>query len=476
MSYSRIVCLVKMFFLFFYRNILCFGMLRSKIFRVLAGTVMVGLVALVAVVMTLFFHNVDSSLQQTSIVLDTYCCSVIMLTFVVFVFMKVLFMKKGIFLNITQQMPVTRRELNISMLIYEVVITISAIVILSTSMSVAVLIDSGMKLFTRVICNIVFTSITAYFILEFLFVCLTALIRFFRLDKIKNILLLCTMATLLYNVYIVFLPTMLQEILFAYTDNEGTSPYATYSFIADKIGFLGAAGVFFVICAILASLILMLQTDMYERQNTYIQIFKRMGRVSVLGAYIKAFRRHVDVYSYFIIAMYIYVVLKGQDVQMAWCTILLLTFGGTYAYNQSEELRGILMQKKYSVWRDYVYLISSQLVYISVFSIPILAIEVATGTTIWKILLMYLSILASVIVFTTIGIMFPSKQENPFSAFIGTVIIILWLVCIIVAYILINKEVALYIMLAASIVLAIRLAVVGMDKLLKIKRCSCNNS
>ena len=67
-------------------------------------------------------------------------------------------------------MPVTRRELNISMLIYEVVITISAIVILSTSMSVAVLIDSGMKLFTRVICNIVFTSITAYFILEFLFV------------------------------------------------------------------------------------------------------------------------------------------------------------------------------------------------------------------------------------------------------------------------------------------------------------------
>ena len=84
MSYSRIVCLVKMFFLFFYRNILCFGMLRSKIFRVLAGTVMVGLVALVAVVMTLFFHNVDSSLQQTSIVLDTYCCSVIMLTFVVF--------------------------------------------------------------------------------------------------------------------------------------------------------------------------------------------------------------------------------------------------------------------------------------------------------------------------------------------------------------------------------------------------------
>ena len=134
------------------------------------------------------------------------------------------------------------------------------------------------------------------------------------------------------------------------------------------------------------------------------------------------------------------------------------------------------MQKTYSVWRDYVYLISSQIVYISAFSLPILITEIVTGTTVWNVVVMYVSIATSIVVFTTIGIMFPSKQENPFSAFVGTVIVILWLVCILVAYILINKEISLYIMLVASIIFAIRLAVVGMDKLFKIKRCSCKMS
>ena len=173
------------------------------------------------------------------------------------------------------------------------------------------------------------------------------------------------------------------------------------------------------------------------------------------------------------IALYIYVVLKSQGVNIAWCTIMLLTFEGIYAYTQTEELREIFIQKKYSVWQDYIYLITSQFIYISVFSVPILIAELIMGTTILNVIVMYLSIMSSVIVFTTIGIMFPSKHENPFSAFVGTVIVILWLICIIVAYILIDKEIALYIMFVASLLLAIKLAVVGMGKLLKIRRCSC---
>lgn len=190
MNYKRVGYLSKLFFLFFLRNILQVGILKKRSFRIILTGMFVLLATYLTVIMSFFFVDNNSSIKQTRIVLDIYVCMVTLFTFIVFLFMKILFMKKNVFISITMQLPVTKKEINTAILFYEMSITIMIVMGLCLSMSLAVIISNGIVLITRIICNIIFSSITVYFLLEFVYAVLNLLIEIFKLEKIKNVLLM----------------------------------------------------------------------------------------------------------------------------------------------------------------------------------------------------------------------------------------------------------------------------------------------
>lgn len=177
MNYKRVGYLSKLFFLFFLRNILQVGILKKRSFRIILTGMFVLLATYLTVIMSFFFVDNNSSIKQTRIVLDIYVCMVTLFTFIVFLFMKILFMKKNVFISITMQLPVTKKEINTAILFYEMSITIMIVMGLCLSMSLAVIISNGIVLITRIICNIIFSSITVYFLLEFVYAVLNLLIE-----------------------------------------------------------------------------------------------------------------------------------------------------------------------------------------------------------------------------------------------------------------------------------------------------------
>ena len=110
MRYSKVCEITKIMFVFFQRNVLNVGLLNKKIFRLFIIGVVVLLTAFLSFELYNFFESTNSSQRQIDVILDSYSCSVFIWTFVAFIFVKILFMKKGSFLEFTDQMPVTKQE------------------------------------------------------------------------------------------------------------------------------------------------------------------------------------------------------------------------------------------------------------------------------------------------------------------------------------------------------------------------------
>lgn len=462
--------MIRLFYLFFSRNVLHFGILSYRFVRYLIGGLAMVLLVYLIALMTAFFHSAGSTVEQTTVVLDTYCCSVIMLTFLVFLFMKILFMKKGMFLTVTQQMPVTQKERNTAILVYEMSMTLLLVMILSSVMSVAALLHNGIGMLPRVICNVLFLGITAFFALELVYNLLAAVIRFFELESIENILLLCFLFLLFYAIYSVLLPEMLQTILFGYQDGKETSRYVFFAYCMEKIGFVLTTGLFLLMNLILVALILHLPSDVCSFRNSYICIGRRAGRMNGFRAIMYASARKVDFCSYYIIALFLYVILKIGGSDYASMALTLLTVDGIYAYEQSESLRQMFRQKEYSIGRDYLYLLGGQSAYIGLLSLPVAIVELVLGGALWTVFQMYLSIFCAILFFTMVGILFPAKQENPFSALVGMVFIVILAVMAGLLYLMVDNILAIALLAAVMLAGAVWISLAGMKKLYRERR------
>ena len=92
---NKITELVKLIWIFFERKVLNYGLLKHKFFRLIISTIILFFTISLAVIMYRFWTESDSSVMQTTAVLDVYSCTVMMWIFVCFLFIKILFMKTG---------------------------------------------------------------------------------------------------------------------------------------------------------------------------------------------------------------------------------------------------------------------------------------------------------------------------------------------------------------------------------------------
>jgi len=472
MNYKRVGYLSKLFFLFFLRNILQVGILKKRSFRIILTGMFVLLATYLTVIMSFFFVDNNSSIKQTRIVLDIYVCMVTLFTFIVFLFMKILFMKKNVFISITMQLPVTKKEINTAILFYEMSITIMIVMGLCLSMSLAVIISNGIVLITRIICNIIFSSITVYFLLEFVYAVLNLLIELFKLEKIKNVLLMSFLSAIFCYLYCEMIPLAFEKILYGYTEGRTTSQLVFYSYLMEKYHFVIALIVFIVIVAILGSCIIPMQGYQIKRNNSYVHILKKNKKnMSIFKAYVYALIRNNETFSYYVISVCIYLILKMNRIENSIYSMAILTVNSIYAYVQTENIRFIILQKRYSLYRDYLYIIISQLTYMFVFSFPVVMIELITNYDIKGIFILYLTMIGMVIIFSMVGIVFPAKQENPFSAIIGSGLVIVVFLLVGIAYMHINNKFVLYGSICVSEAVAITVSFLGMKKILYQNRC-----
>lgn len=467
MRYSKVCEITKIMFIFFQRNVLNVGLLNKKIFRLFIIGVVVLLTAFLSFELYNFFESTNSSQRQIDVILDSYSCSVFIWTFVAFIFVKILFMKKGSFLEFTDQMPVTKQEKNISILIFEICTALSVVIIFSLALIITLITRDGSAFITRIICNIFFNCVTIYFVFELLYSIFGIFCNYMGLEKVKNIIVICILSLLLVGFYLVIIPDVFSSILYTYKDNTGTASILFYMVVTEKYGILASTVLFVVINSILGFLIVHIPNNDANCTNKYARTCQFIMKKSrILSAYVVSFLRNVDTINYYFIALFSYMITIVMKIDKGYYVILILSLNSLYAYVQTESLRNIIIQKKYSVVKDYCRIIMSQIIYISVLAIPVCIVDIFLNKEILFIVDLFVAIIFSVVFFTMGGILFPAKKENPFSAMIGILfIIMIGLLAVSVCFFLkLNDESIIGFMILLT-VSSVSISIFGMNKL-----------
>ncbi|MCR5640880.1 MAG: hypothetical protein K6G04_05940 [Lachnospiraceae bacterium] len=469
MRFNKVAEITGLMFLFLKRNVLNIGLLKVKAFRAFMLGVLAVLVGFLSFELFGFFESTRSTVEQTSVVLDSYSCSIFMWTFLVFIFVKILFMKKGSFLEFTAQMPVTRKEKNLAVLVFEIITALSVVLLLSCSMIIALIVRDGAEFLTRIVCNILFNCVTIYFVFELCYSLLGLFFDVMGLKDVKNIIIICILSMLVVCFYLVIIPDVFLSILYTYKDHTGTAKILIYTVLAERYGLLASCMLFLAIVALLGLLIVCIPNNDVDGGHQYARIGGRRSSVhSMLWAYMKAFIRKADTINYYFIALFLYGMLLFMNMENAYYTILIVTLNALYAYVQTYSLRYVLMQKRYHVFYDYGLLVLSQVLYITLLSVPICVVQVVRSGSILFVRDLLVAIIFSVVFFTMAGILFPAKSENPFSAMMGILfLLIIGIMAVAVCFFLKLNEMGTMVVMFLLSVASILVSCIGMTNLYK---------
>lgn len=437
MSFNRVkkvYDVYRVILLFFKRKVMGFGLMRSKLFRIVLGILMLAFIGGMSAVLYMFWKQTESTIPQAQIVLDVYALTVIMWTFCCFLFIKILFMKTDRFLKFTYQFPVTQREAKAAVLMFELMFSLAVIFTIATSMVISLLIRYGTHFISRILCNIFFVPITFFLALDLIYVIMEFILGRIGISKMKGVVMFCTNIAFLLILYFAGYNKLINSLLFGYLDEKGTSPIVIYAFMMEKFGLPVAILVFIVSIALLITLILLIPAAIGEAENSYLKL--RRSSVRKTGefvGYLLSICRDIDSFNYMIISIFIFIIMAIMKKDIGIYATALLSLNGLYAYVHTDKIRTLLYQKRYSVLKDYVFLVGSQFIYAAAVTLPLTAASYIMFRNLKHCLLVYPVLLMAIILFTLIGILFPPKKDNPFSSCVGIGVVMILAIAIIIA-------------------------------------------
>ena len=478
MRYKKIGNMVMLLFTFFKRSVMNFGILKSKLFR----TVLLAGVAVVTLIMTILVYNLlDGSgmaMQLTRTIMDVYSLTTAMWTFIIFMFMKILFLKKDSFMRFTTQLPITKSEKNVALVVFEITISLIIVNIIASSVVIAFLLKGGIRILPRVLCNVFFTCSNVYLILELFNRLVSWFVSIFEINKMKDTIITCVFLGILMILYSVILPKLTDGILFNYLDKKGTSIIALFSYIMDKTHFIISAYLFIALVLALMAAICFIPDEGVDKTRQFISlkynieripfISKRLEKNSMFASYFVNISRRADTLNLGIITIFSYIMAILVKIKQPEYAVMIYVINGLYMCIQTEGIRNILYQKYYDVVKDYLYMIFSQIVYLFVVSLPFMIISLFSGNGFRNIMFMYGVMFLLTVFSTFIGIVFVPKRENPISVMIGMFATIVFVLIIALGiYILQIGKIGQILSILALSVIIIYYSLVGLVSLRK---------
>lgn len=418
MRYNHIKEIFILLLVFLKRKVLSYGVLKSKFLKIIILSLLLLYLGGIAFIFFRFFNSMDSSIKQSSIVLDVFSLTIALWTVVGFIFMKMLFIKKRKFINFLVTLPVLQREIKLAMLLFELVIVLIGIQFIASGISIALMLRHGGEFLPRIICNIYFQSTFIYLILEAIYSLISWLIDLLGIYKIKMLILISFLSIGCILIYTQIYSELVDKLLFDYIDNKATSIIVPFAFLLDK----GGLGITFLIFLFISLVVECVICFIPDNQNDYTANYFKFITIKKMGlqrSYLVNCIRNTDNINYIILSLLIYIVLMFNRTKYAYYAFLLLMVNSIYFYIQTNEIRLLYLQKEYNVFKDYFMVLYSQIKYITGISLPFVLINNISYFNIKGVLLFYLILISGIILFIMVGILFPPKYENPFSVILG---------------------------------------------------------
>lgn len=457
---------------FFKRKVMGFGVLRYRIFRILLFLLLLSMIGGMTVLTCQLWESTGSTVEQTTIVLDVYALTGMMWAFCCFLFVKILFLKTPSFLSFTCQFPITKRETRAALLVFELLIALMVIFVVSAPVVLSLLYRYGLTFFARILYNVLFMSTTFYLVLDAIYVLMEYILQRFRITKLRGVVMLCINTVLLIICYVWGVNEVTESLLWGYVEKTGTSPIVIFAFLAESFGTLTAVVAYLVGVGLLTAVILSVPVETENYTNQYLKLGKKSaGRMGMLSSYIRCVSRDVDTYNYIILAYFIFALVTMMGNKNSLYSIMILSLNGMYLYFHTEGLRFLQLQKRYSVIQDYCSLLAAQVFHAVVISLPMMMIHLLVFRDFMECFMVYMSMCFAHVVMICVGILFPTKKDNPFSAVLGIGSLMLFsFVILCVLFFIKISTLGIVVVFLTITVLCVMLSLQGMCNLVRRER------
>jgi hypothetical protein len=416
MSCSHICELIKLDFYYIRRKLFHAGILKNKYIRLLSISAFVLLEVFLSTLMYFFFQINHSTLYQTSSVLETYVCNVILYTLLAFIVLKQFFRKKDALISITTPFPVTKKELRCSLEIFELIFSVAIVFSLSFSMMLGCLFTNGVEVLIPLVNNIVFTSVTAYLLFEAFYVFLEKMLYLFSLETFATLITSLILTVFLMMVYKTVLPFMFRDMISSISMHK-TSIYSFYSYLSEHYGMTVSLMIFMMINIVLFGLIILSEPQEIVYRH-YIEL-KTIHHVTELKTYISAIVRDAHFLDALIMTYFMYAVLSLFVSKFKVYACLLLPIEALSIYSRTDTLRLLQYRFDYKPVKDFFMMIISQYITMTVLCLPLFLIAFQQA---FQVIVM---LMGGIIMMSSLSVLIPSHKDQPIHHIVSLLLIIM---------------------------------------------------
>jgi hypothetical protein len=409
--------LARLFACYLRRRVLSSGPLSSPLVRIaMAGATVASGVAMTLGIYLFLEHvgagSVDPLLFRLS--------SVSTLTWVtiVFVFVKLMFVKAGGLLTFTYSLPVTNRERAASLAAFEAAFVVFGSCGLFAPLMVATSVFDPRGAVLGIGLGIAAPMMIGYLLLGSLFNASTLVAASVGLRRVADMVGLAVVgsAGLVYNAMSTGFAQQISAEYLKDPDHIGWHGADALVYLAESYGVTVSIATALLALALALAMFLATLPPWSADERRFVLLVG--SPTSLWGAYVAAMLRRSEYVALSVTAALfaVYLGFRGSS-STAWVACA-LAFQGIYAYTGTTSLRALPMRRTAS-HVEYALLVLSQVVVVAVGTVPILCVAMATGSISAESVWVGAACVSGVVLLTAVGIIFPPDRDNPFSAFVS---------------------------------------------------------
>lgn len=428
MSGTKILIVAKLFVRYFARKVLSVGILKSRLARAMLGLSSVTGITLLSAIATSVFQDMIPGKRELFLVMQVSTAAVVFWTFIVFIFVKILFAKSDQLVRYTMLLPVSHRERSAALALYEFAMVGLSVGVLFLPIAIASLVKLGPEAIPSMLTGIFMTTVSAYLALSVLHNLVALSLEAFGRSRLVHVVTLSLMAvvTLWYNGASL---TLIHDMSSDYLQGGvGFHLVNLFPFLSERVGWPVAAAAFLTLCAVLAVLAALTSPSAFP-------LVRRFLRVPVpftawpLWPMITAITRRSEWWIAVVVA-YVCAIMLWLDggTSFVFAALILLS-QCIYIYAAANRLR-LMPGYRRSASNEVAQMLVGQTIVVAVHAIPISLLTAVRPQALDDLRTVGIALVSGVILTTLIAIVFVAENDSPLVVFTGYAVCIGTLVSI----------------------------------------------
>lgn len=461
----------KLYTLVFIRKVFNFGIMKSKLVRagILGLAVILFLILLFSIY--IFMSDIKSEVDIISFIIKSYSLTVSLWTVITVLIVKIVFSKSDSFFKITENFPITKHTITLSIFIFELLFSLILVSTISMAFIISILLNGYLNYIEELITNIFYVNILVFLILQLLSKILIYICTVTRITKVYTLLntvMLISIFIYLYKHTYTVVSSIAQDFL--NHESKTKSLVLLLNSSLEKFGFIFTSVIVIVVSMILVSSIIKIVGEVHSTPSKYLKLLDIPKNTNHLYVYIASSFRHINMLTNIVSAYVFSLLLISINLEnYILYTLLIICFNAIYYFVQTLEIRYISYNFKYSAINDYLLMLISQIIIVYISGIPLIITYICLNNGLDTLFFTTLaSITISPILLLMLGILLPPYKDNPFTVLTSIIIISVPIVFIVTATELLNlgfiTNVLIY---ALLIIFAIIFSVYGLKILEK---------